>query len=149
MKMPREELLRTLLITVMSSFPIAFMSFDFMFPNISTPSLGKNLMVLFLISMLAGVASGYLLRRTSMAMLTVIMYVALGYCIGLVMYSTPYTLYDIDLVLPSFYYTLFFRYTVVLLFLFVLGGFVGVVLGQLVRDSMSREQTKLTWTEKK
>ncbi len=149
MKLAGEDLLKSLLVMVMSGFPIAFMSFDFMFPNMSTPSLEKNLMVLFLISILAGVAPGYFMRQTSLAMLTVILYVAFGYCVGLVMYSTPYSLYDIELVLPSFYYTLFFRYTVILMFLFVLGGFIGVVFGQLVRDSISREQTRLSWTEEK
>ena len=132
---------------VMSGLPIAFMSFDFMFPNISTPSLGKNLLVLFLLSILAGVPSGYFVRRTSIALLNVVLYVAFGYCLAVVLYSAPYSLYDIELVLPSFYYTLFFRYTVVLLFLFVLGGFMGSVFGQLVSDSISREETRLRWKD--
>jgi len=149
MKLTREDLAKSLLMMVMSGIPIGFMSFDFMFPNISTPSMEKNLLVLFLISILAGVGPGYFLRRTSVAMLTVIMYVAFGYCLGVVLYSAPYSLYDIELILPSFYYTIYFRYTIILMFLFVLGGFIGVIFGQLVRDSISREETRLTWRDER
>lgn len=147
MKLTTDEVVKALLLMVMSGTPIAYMSFDFMFPNISTPSLEKNLLVLFLMSMLAGIGPGYFLRRTSLAMMTVILYVAFGYALAVTMYSTPYTLYDLELVLPSFYYALFFRYTIILLFLFVLGGFIGVVFGQLVWDSIRREETRLSWTE--
>lgn len=149
MKLSKEDIIVSVLVMLMSSTPIAFMSFDFMFPNISTPSLEKNLLLLFIVSILIGAPSGYFIRRTSVAMMTVILYVALGYALAVVMYSTPYSLYDIDLVLPSFYYTLFFRYTIVLLFLYVLGGFIGVVFGQIVKDSIRREQTKLTWSDEK
>lgn len=148
MKFSREELTKSLLIMVMSGLSVAFMSFDFMFPNVSTPSLGKNLLVLFLVSILAGLPSGYFMKRTSAAMLNVILYVAFGYSLSVLMYSAPYSLYDIELVLPSFYYTLFFRYTVILLFLYVLGGFIGTVFGQIISDSIRREETRLTWVEK-
>lgn len=147
MKLAREEVMKALLLMVMSGTPIAFMCFDFMYPNISTPSMEKNLLVLFLISILAGIAPGYFVRRTSLAMMSVILYVSFGYALAVALYSAPYTLYDLELVLPSFYYALFFRYTVILLFLFVLGGFIGVVFGQLVWDSIRREETRLSWVE--
>jgi hypothetical protein len=47
--------------------------------------------------------------------------------------------------LPSFYYGIFFRFTVILLFLFVLGGFIGTILGQMVRDMIRREETGLVF----
>ncbi|MBN1678579.1 MAG: hypothetical protein JW880_08580 [Candidatus Thermoplasmatota archaeon] len=148
MKMTSDEVVKTLLLMVMSGIPVAFMSFDFMYPNISTPSMEKNLLVLFLVSILAGLGPGYFLKRTSTAMMNVILYVAFGYALAVVLYSAPYSLYDLELVLPSFYYAIFFRYTVILLFLFVLGGFMGVVFGQLVRDSISREETRFSWTKR-
>lgn len=148
MKLNRDELVKSLLMMVVSGIPIGFMSFDFMFPNMSTPSLDKNLLVVLMVSILAGVGPGYFLRRTSLAMFSVILYVAFGYALGVVMYSAPYSMYDIELVLPSFYYTIYFRYTVILLFIFVLGGFIGVVFGQLVSDSIRREETRLSWTER-
>jgi hypothetical protein len=149
MKIGREDAIALVLVTLLSSTPIAFMSFDFMFPNISTPSLEKNLLAVFAISALAGMAPGYLLKRTDLAMMSVMTYTPVGYMLAVLLYSAPYTIYNLDLLLPGFYYTLFFRFTMVLLFLFVLGGFVGAVFGSLVRDSIRREETALTFGPKK
>jgi hypothetical protein len=128
---------------------IAYMTIDFLFPNMSVASLDKNLMAMLAISIVVGMPSGYLIRRSDLAMVTVIAYVSIGYVLALVYYSMPYTIYDVELVLPSFYYMLFFRFTVILLFIFVLGGFMGAVFGQIMRDSVSREATSLTWSQKK
>ena len=58
MKLSKEDIIVSVLVMLMSSTPIAFMSFDFMFPNISTPSLEKNLLLLFIVSILIGAPSG-------------------------------------------------------------------------------------------
>lgn len=143
----REDLVDMVIMTLLSSTPIAFVTFDYMFPNISTPSFEKNLMASFLVSMLVGIPSGYFSRRTDMAMMTVISYVSFGYLLALGLYSAPYTIYNLELILPGFYYTLFFRFTVILLFLYILGGFVGTIFGQIVRDSIRREETSLEFPE--
>jgi hypothetical protein len=91
--------------------------------------------------------SGYIARRTDVAMMTVISYVALGYTLAVVFYSVPYTVYNLHLVLSQFYYMLFFRITILLLFFFVLGGFIGTILGQVVRDSIRKEETRLDFPE--
>lgn len=145
MKPRPQDLRRLLVVSLMSAPPIAFMTFDFMFPNISTPSLDKEMIVVLAMSMLVGVPSGYFITRFDISMLSVITYTATGYMLGLAYYSAPFTLYDIELILPSFYYTLYFRFTILLLFLFVLGGFVGVVFGQLLRDNVRKEETELTF----
>jgi hypothetical protein len=142
-----EDLKIMLLATLLSATPIAFMTFDFMFPNISFPSLNKNLLAEFLLSILVGMPSGYIARRTDVAMMTVISYVALGYTLAVVFYSVPYTVYNLHLVLSQFYYMLFFRITILLLFFFVLGGFIGTILGQVVRDSIRKEETRLDFPE--
>jgi hypothetical protein len=145
MKLNKDELARMGLMMLLSAPLIAFVTFDFMFPNISTPSLQKNLMVVFLLSILAAVPSGYFTRRTDLAIVTVFLYTALGYILAVVLYSAPYTVFDLEEVLPSFYYGIFFRFTVILLFLFVLGGFIGTILGQMVRDMIRREETGLVF----
>lgn len=147
MRPRRQDLLRCLAVSLMSSAPVALMTFDFMFPNVSAVSMDKNLLTMLLVSILAGVPSGYFIMRTDLALATVIAYVSIGYASALVYYSLPYTLFDIELVLPSFYYLLFLRYTVILLFIFVLGGFVGAVFGQYLRDSLRKERTSLTFSD--
>jgi hypothetical protein len=117
------------------------MTFDFMFPNISTPSLGKNLLVVFLLSILTGMPSGFFSRRTDLSMVSVFLYTAVGYALAVLFYSAPYTLYNLEQILPDIYYAMFFRFTIILLFLFVLGGFMGAVFGQMVRDWIRREET--------
>jgi len=147
MKVRREDVTVMAFMSLMAAPLIAFMTFDFMFPNITTPSLEKNMMVMFAISILAGMPAGYFIKRTDVAMVTVILYVVVGYALALLYYTMPYLIYDIDIVVPGLYYVLFFRITVVLLFIFVLGGFIGAVFGQLVRDSIKKETTRLTWDE--
>jgi hypothetical protein len=145
MKLTKDDVVKLALVSAISAPPIAFMTFDFMFPSISTPSLQKNLMVVFLLSILAGMPSGYFTRRTDLAMVSVFFYTAVGYVLAVLLYSAPYTLYDLEHVLPGFYYAMFFRFTVILLFLFILGGFLGAIFGQMVRDWIHREETRLTF----
>jgi hypothetical protein len=147
MKVTRDDIIKMIVTALLGSTPIAFMTFDFMFPNISFPSLDKNLLAEFLLSILIGVPAGYIARRTDVAMMTVISYVALGYTLAVVFYSVPYTVYNLDLVLSEFYYTLFFRMTILLLFFFVLGGIVGAIFGQIIRDSMRKEETRLDFPD--
>jgi len=145
MRLTKDDGVRMALVSALSAPPIAFMTFDFMFPNISTPSLGKNLMVVFLLSILTAIPSGYFTRRTDLAMVSVFFYTAVGYALAALLYSAPYTLYNLDQVLSDFYYAMFFRFTIILLFLFVLGGFMGAVFGQMVRDWVRSEETRLTF----
>ncbi|MBU0624603.1 MAG: hypothetical protein KJ672_07135 [Candidatus Thermoplasmatota archaeon] len=145
MKLTRDDVVRLALTSALSAPPIAFMTFDFMFPNISTPSLQKNLMVVFLLSILTGMPSGYFSRRTDLAMVSVFFYTAVGYVLATLLYSAPYTLYNLEQVLSDFYYAMFFRFTIILLFLFILGGFIGTVFGQIVRDWVRKEETQLTF----
>lgn len=141
MKLEREEVVKLALVAFISAPPIAFMSFEFMFPNISSPSFGKSLLAVFLISILTGMPSGFFSRRTDLAMVSVFLYTIVGYALAVVFYSVPYTLYNLEQVLPDIYYAMFFRFTIILLFLFVLGGFMGAVFGQMVRDWIKREET--------
>ena len=132
----------------MSAPPIAYMSFDFMFPNLTPFSTSKNLLVILAISFLSGMPSGYFIRRTDLALLTTILYTAAGYALAVVMYSGPYTFYHAEMVLPSLYYALFFRFTIILLFFFIIGGFIGAVFGQMIKDAIGREETSTTFAEK-
>ena len=149
MKLRRSDLAVLGVVTVLGTFPIGFMTFDFMFPNMSTPSLSKNLLAAFLISILVAIPAGYLTRRVDMAMITVIMYVASGYLFGLVLYSSPYTIYSLHQILASFYYAMYFRFTIIMLFIYTLGGFMGAVFGQYVRDSIGKQETRLKFATQK
>ena len=141
MRVRGEDWKRMLVVALMSAPAIAFMAFDFVFPNMSTPSLGKNLLVAFLLSILFGMPSGYLTRRTDLAIVTVIMYVFIGYIIAIVAYSAPFTVYDFNIIFPGLYFMFFLSMTVIPLMLMVLGGFIGVILGQLLGESMESEET--------
>jgi len=145
MKLTKDDVVRLALVSILSAPPIAFMTFDFMFPSISTPSLQKNLMTVFLLSILTAIPSGYFTARTDLAMVSVFFYTAIGYVLAVLLYSAPYTLYNLEQVLPGFYYAMFFRFTIILLFLFILGGFMGAIFGQMVRDWIRREETRLTF----
>ena len=149
MKLTRDDMVKMALVSLMSAPPIAYMTFDFMFPNISTPSFGKSLLMVFLLSILTGMPSGYFTKRTDLAMASVFFYTALGYVLAVLFYSAPYTMYNLDQVLSEFYYAMFFRFTIVLLFLFILGGFLGTVFGQMVRDWMRGEETGLVFAERR
>jgi hypothetical protein len=89
--------------------------------------------------------SGYFTRRTDLAMVSVFFYTAVGYVLAVLLYSAPYTLYNLEQVLSDFYYAMFFRFTIILLFLFILGGFMGAVFGQMVRDWIGAEETQLSF----
>jgi len=148
MKIDRGDGIRLGLVSLLSAPPLGFATFDFMFPNISTPSMGKNLLLILALSLLAGMPAGYFQKRTDLAMMSVILYTAVGYIMAVVLYSAPYTIYNIENILPSFYYAMFFRFTIILLLLYVLGGFVGSILGQLIRDWTPGEETKLEFEGK-
>ncbi len=126
---------------------VAFLFFDFLFPNLSTPSLEKNMLVVFLLAILFGMPSGYLTRRTDLAILTVILYVFLGYVVAIVAYSAPFTVYDFSIVFPGLYFMFFLNMTVIPLLLMVLGGFIGVIVGQLLAESMDREETSQNFSK--
>lgn len=130
-----------LFLTLISAPAIAFMTFDFVFPNISSPSLDKNLMVAFLMSILFGMPSGYMTRRTDLAIVTVIFYVVVGYLIAIVAYSAPFLFYDFGVVFPDLYIMFFLNMTVILEMMFFLGGIVGVIMGQVLRESYERDET--------
>ena len=133
------------LATLFGAPAVAFMAFDFMFPNVSTPSLGKNMLVVLLISILNGLPAGCITKRVDLSLLSVLSYTVAGYLLGLLLYTSPYLMYDIEILLPSLYYTAFIRYTVILVFVFILGGFMGAIFGGLLRESMNREETSLSW----
>ncbi len=148
MRLSKQDAWQMLAVTLTSAPPIAYMSFDFMFPNLTPFSTGKNLVVILAISFLAGLPSGYFIRRTDLSMLTTILYTAVGYALAVLMYSGPYTLHHAELVLPSLYYALFFRFTIILLFFYVIGGFLGAIFGQLIREAIGREETSTSFAEK-
>lgn len=141
MRVRLEDLKRMIMIALLSVPAVAFIMFSFVFPNISTPSMDRNMLVAFLLSILFGMPSGYFTRRTDMALVTVLIYVAIGYVLAILAYSTPFLFYDFRVVFPGLYFMFFFNRTVILLLLFVLGGIVGVVLGQIVRESTQTEET--------
>ena len=141
MRIRLEDLKRMITIALLSVPAVAFIMFSFVFPNISTPSMDRNMLVAFLLSILFGMPSGYFTRRTDMALVTVLIYVAIGYVLAILAYSTPFLFYDFRVVFPGLYFMFFFNRTVILLLLFVLGGIVGVVLGQIVRESTQTEET--------
>ncbi|MDH3365868.1 MAG: hypothetical protein OEM29_07715 [Thermoplasmata archaeon] len=117
------------------------MTFDFVFPNVSTPSLEKNLLVAFLLSALFGMPAGYFNRRTDLAIVTVLVYVSIGYVLALVAYSAPFLFYDFEVIFPGLYVMFFLNMTVIPMMLFTFGGIVGVILGQLLRESYESDET--------
>jgi hypothetical protein len=136
-----EDWRRMLVMAALSAPGVAFVFFDFIFPNLTTPSLGKNMLVLFLLAIMFGMPSGYLTRRTDLAILTVLLYVIMGYALAVVAYSAPFTVYDFAIIFPGLYFMFFVNMTVIPLLIVVLGGFIGVILGQLLGESMDREET--------
>jgi hypothetical protein len=136
-----EDWRRMLVMALMSAPGVAFVFFDFIFPNLTTPSLDKNMLVLFLLAIIFGMPSGYLTRRTDLAILTVLLYVIIGYVLAIVAYSAPFTVYDFSVIFPGLYFMFFVNMTVIPLLIIVLGGFIGVILGQLLGESMDREET--------
>jgi hypothetical protein len=140
-KIRAEDWRRMAAVAAFSAPAIAFMAFDFVFPNVSSPSLNKNFFVAFMLSILFGMPSGYLTRRTDLAIVTVLVYVFLGYVLAIVAYMAPFLFYDFRVVFPDMYVMFFLNLTVIPLMLFALGGFIGVVLGQMLGESFDREET--------
>jgi hypothetical protein len=141
MRIRIKDVKHMLLVSLLSAPAIAFMAFDFVFPNISTPSLDKNMLGAFLLSVLIGMPSGYFLKRTDFAILTVFLYVFIGYGIAILAYSAPFVFYDFSVMFPGLYFLFFLNRTVIIVMLFVLGGFVGAVFGQQVQESVETGET--------
>lgn len=141
MKIRREDWRLIIFLTLVSAPAVAFMTFDFVFPNISTPSLNNNLMMAFLMAILFGVPSGYMTRRTDLALVTVIFYVTVGYLMAIVAYSAPFLFYDFGVVFPDLYVMFFLNMTVILAMMFFVGGIVGMIMGQILRESYERDET--------
>jgi hypothetical protein len=142
-----EDWKRMVTMALMSAPGVAFVFFDFIFPNLTTPSIEKNMLVLFLLAIMFGMPSGYLTRRTDLAILTVLLYVTIGYAIAVLAYSAPFTVYDFSIVLPGLYFMFFVNMTIIPLLIVVLGGFIGVILGQVLGESMDREETAQNFTK--
>ncbi len=141
MRVRGEDWRRMGVMALMSAPGVAFVFFDFIFPNLTTPSLDKNMLVLFLLAIMFGMPSGYLTRRTDLAIITVLLYVAMGYALAVAAYSAPFTIYDFAIIFPGLYFMFFVNMTVIPLLVIVLGGFIGVILGQVLGESMDREET--------
>lgn len=148
MRLGRQDVWRMLGVVLVSAPAIAYTSFDFMFPSLTPFSTDKNLLLILAISFLAGLPSGYFIRRVDLSMLTTMLYTAVGYALAVVMYSAPYAFTNVELVLPGLYYALFFRLTIILLFFFVMWGFIGTILGHVIRDALTREETSFMFAEK-
>ena len=136
-----DEWKRILVLSALSAPAIGFMTFDFVFPNVSTPSLDKNLLVGFLMAALFGTPAGFFNRRTDHAILTVFIYIAIGYVIALIAYSAPFLFYDFEVIFPDLYVMFFLNMTVIPMMLFVFGGIIGVIVGQALRESFEKEET--------
>jgi len=134
-------------VAAFSAPAIAFMAFDFVFPNISSPSLNKSFFVAFMLSILFGLPSGYLTRRTDLAIVTVLVYVFIGYVLAILAYMAPFLFYDFHVIFPDMYLMFFLNLTIIPLMLFALGGFMGVVLGQMLGESFDREETAQTFSK--
>ena len=146
MRMRREDWIRVLILSMLGAPAIAFMTFDFVFPNISTPSLGNNLFAIFLLSAVFGTLAGYFNRRIDRALATVFTYVAIGYIIALVCYSAPFLFYDFEVVFPGMYVMFFLNKTVFLVMVFIFGGIIGVVLGMILLEELEREETSQSFS---
>jgi len=147
MRAEREDLYGLVASALLCSTPIAYITFEFVLPNVSFPSFSSNLLVVLLIAVMTGIPAGYLNKRTDFAIVSVIAYTALGYALAFAFYSVPFMFYHVQQVIPDLYYALFLRLTVILLFVFVVGGILGMIGGQLIRDSTGRKETKLLWGE--
>lgn len=147
MRIEREDIFGIVASTFICSTPLAYMSFEFVLPNVSVPGFGSNLLVILLLSVLTGVPAGYLNKRVDFAIVSVILYTALGYGLAFAFYSVPFAVFHAQQVIPGLYYALFLRLTITLLFVFIVGGIMGMIGGQLVRDSIRREETKVLWGE--
>ena len=141
MRVRAEDWRRMIVMAVLSAPGVAFVFFDFIFPNLTTPSLDRNMFVLFLLATMFGMPSGYLTRRTGLAIATVLLYLVIGYTLAVVAYSAPFTIYDFSVIFPDLYFMFFVNMTVIPLLVMAVGGFVGVILGQLLGESMDREET--------
>lgn len=141
MRIRAEDLKKLAVLTLISAPAIAFMTFDFVFPNVTTLSLEKNLLVAFLLSTLFGMPAGYMTKRIDMAVLTVLAYVTVGYSLAITAYSAPFIFYNFSVMFPDLYVLFFLNMTVIPVMLFVLGGIVGVMLGQVLQESYEREET--------
>lgn len=147
MRAEREDIYGLVVSAILCSTPVAYISFEFALPNVSFPSFATNLLVVLIIAIVAGIPAGYLNKRIDFAIVSVIAYTALGYALAFAFYSVPFMFYHVQQVIPDLYYALFLRLTIILLFVFVVGGVLGMIGGQLIRESTGRKETKLLWGE--
>lgn len=147
MKVRSDDWIRIFVLALITAPAVAFMTFDFVFPNISTPSLQKNLLVAFLLSILFGMPSGYMTKRTDIAVVTILVYVLVGYILAVVAYSAPFLFYDFDVIFPGQYVMFFLNMTVILVMLFFLGGVIGVIMGQILRESYESDETEQVFSK--
>jgi len=147
-RIEREDIVGFVLATLLCAPPVAFLAFEFMLPSISFPPIGKNLLAVMLLSILTGVPAGLLNRKTSLGIVSVFTYTIAGYMLAFLFYMFPSVAYGATISIPGLYYVAFLRFTIILVFLFVFGGLIGVVSGQYLRDSFDREETKVLWAEK-
>lgn len=145
MRIERTDIYGIVAATILCSTPIAYMSFEFVLPNVSSPGFGSNLLVILILSVITGVPAGYLNKRVDFAITSVLAYTALGYALAFTFYSVPFMFFHAQQVIPGLYYALFLRLTITLLFVYVVGGILGAIVGQLIRDSIKRQETRLLW----
>ncbi len=148
MRLGRQDAWQILGVVLVSAPVVAYMTFDFMFPNLTPFSMKWNLLIILTLSLLAGLPSGHFIRRMEISMLTTMLYIAVGYALAVLMYSAPYAINNVEMVLPGLYYALFFRLTVVLLFFYIMWGFIGTVLGHVIREMLNREETGVGFAQK-
>ena len=148
MNTEREDIYGFVSAVLMCSTPVAFLAFEFMLPNVSFPSFGKNLLIILVLAIVAGICSGLLNKKVGPAIVSVFVYTILGYLLAFLFYMFPFWAYGATLEIPGLYYAAFLRFTVILVFLFIFGGIVGVMGGQFFKDYIGREETKILWSEK-
>jgi|GEM_PF-1495537 len=149
MAVEREDLYGFVTSALICATPVAYLTFEFMLPNVSFPNFGKNLLITMLVSVLTGVPAGLMNKRTSMGIASVLVYSLVGYLVAFVFYMVPFVAYGASLTIPGLYYAAFLRFTIILMFLFIFGGIIGVVGGQYLRESTGREETKLMWGDER
>lgn len=147
MSLEREDVYGFVASILMCSTPVAFLAFEFMLPNVSTPNIGKNLLVILLLSLLTGLPSGLVNRKVKFAIVSIFVYTIIGYLLAFLFYMVPFWAYGATLTIPGLYYVAFLRFTIILVFLFLFGGIIGVMLGQYLKDYIGREETKVLWAD--
>ena len=148
MRADREDIYGFVASVLMCSTPVAFLTFEFMLPNVTSPNFGKNLLIILVLSIVTGIPAGILNKKTKPAIVSIFVYTIGGYLLAFLFYMFPFWAYGATLEIPGLYYAAFLRFTIILVFMFVFGGIIGVMAGQYSRDYIGREETKILWSEK-